>query len=288
MLLTILFIAYKMPQIAHKVNVTGTSILIQACQSEPNPPRFAFASSYSVFGPSNSDKEKPLLTPSSPVNPVDSYGKHKVMCEKYLHENYTRGRGYCILRLGAVSVQLTRALLQPPTPETDKLLYGIPHNQRRHGVHSRDVGRAFVNAVTMESKDAVNGKVFLIGGDASWCIRSHHMLDVVYGVLGFGKANPLDYRIATTDNSWYFEDWMDTTESQRILQFQQMTFEDWARELGEEVKGMSFFQRKGMRLLAPIIRWTFHRKSRHYLFNKNGKKDPLSDKPMDQVVENAS
>ncbi|KAH9254735.1 hypothetical protein BASA81_007286 [Batrachochytrium salamandrivorans] len=270
-------LAYTHPELARKVNVDGSRLLMETCNSQPKPPRFIFASSYSVHGPKNPHKNLPLMTGNTPVNPKDTYGQHKVECEQMIRKEYLGE--WAILRLGAISVTLRGALWTPSSPQLEIMTNAIPGSQRRHGVHSKDVALAFINAA---KSDKVNGKTLMIGGDKSWMTTSAYFYTFMFS--SFGLTFPvlaLREPPKEEDNAFYYEDWMDTTESQTLLQFQQHSMQTWGRELRSEVGVCLYFI---LRLVSPLAQWFLARKSMHYTYNRNGQRDPNASKTMTQLV----
>ena len=152
--------AYRHRELAREVNVQGTKNLLEACKAQAKKPRFFFAYSYSVTGSRNPWKSLPLIDSSTDVKPGDLYGKHKVECKTMIRQ--CDGE-WVILRLGAVSVILSGMLSSGN--DSELLLYSIPANERRHGVHSKDAARAFVEAAI--TKKPISGKTLLIGGDST-------------------------------------------------------------------------------------------------------------------------
>ena len=85
------------PEKAQAVNVGGTRLLIEAAMKQPVPPKFIFASSFSVYGATQ--HMPPPRTASEPTNPSDNYTRHKVECEEATRNS---GLDWCIVRLGLV------------------------------------------------------------------------------------------------------------------------------------------------------------------------------------------
>jgi nucleoside-diphosphate-sugar epimerase len=259
-------VAYKIPEVAKKVNVDGTKNLLNACSSLPKPPRFVFASSYSVHGPKNSSKPVELMNGNTPINPADIYASHKGQSEQMVRAY--KGE-WAILRLGAVSTTLDAVFRGPALPqkEADLMLYAIPANQRRHGVHSKDAAKAFAQcAITTNN---VNGKVFMIGGDDSWRTNSLNFANAIFESLGVGALWAEAFRKPSgkRDQAFYYEEWMDTQEAQQLLAFQDHTFQDWKKELSNEV---NFVQYWLTRFFSPIIRYWMSSRSKYYKLNKSG------------------
>ena len=57
-----------------------------------------------------------------------------------------------------------------------------------------------------------------------------------------------------------YTDWLDTAESQRILQYQQHSFEDFVQEVAASLG----YRRYLIRLFAPLVRRWMLSKSPHY------------------------
>ena len=95
---------YGRRELARRVNVEGTASLLSAAENLPSPPRFILASSVAVYGSRNPHRTTDLLTPATPLHPVDIYGLHKVEAENLVRSAQL---DWVILRLGAlVSVEL--------------------------------------------------------------------------------------------------------------------------------------------------------------------------------------
>lgn len=217
--------AYFDPALARSVNVDGLQNLLAAAAALPRVPRFVFASSYTVHGSRNASRELPLLTATTPVEPVDAYGGHKIEGELLLRQS---GLPWVTLRLGACLP------LAPgnPDPRVLRMAFELPRETRSHGVDQRDAATAFANAVDASAL----GKVLLIGGDDSFRLRSCELTRRYQHALGLAPFADDAYALPdpAVDDSWYFEDWMDTRESQALLGYQRHTFEDYIAALARE------------------------------------------------------
>jgi nucleoside-diphosphate-sugar epimerase len=256
------FGAYANPALSEAVNVGGTRAVMEACNEQAVPPRLIFASSYSVFGPRNASKPSELLTPDSPVSPRDLYGAQKVRCERLLREG-CRGE-LALLRLGAVLETDLSASASRPMFE---FALAVPHAQRRHAVDARDVGLAVANACRVPIPQPA--RPLLIGGDASWRLTNGSSMDAIGKVSGIGALPKELSRPASPelDQSWYFEDWLDTTESQQMLKFQAHTFDDFLADLAREVGPV---QRALTTLARPLALHMMKRWSPYYADNVAG------------------
>ncbi len=226
------------PDLAYQVNVGGTRNLLDALKAQPRPPRLIFASSVHVFGPTQ-DRTPPLRA-TDPVCPVEHYSHHKVLCEQMIRES---GLEWAILRFGAVF---------PLSIRPDPGMFDVPLNNRMEFVHTRDVGLAIANAI---SSSEVWGKVLLIGGGPRCWYYFKDMVSRILEAMGIGMLP--EEAFSTTP---FCTDWMDTTESQRILQYQQRDLDDFVRDM----KAVLGFRRHLIRLFRPFIRQWLLQQSPYY------------------------
>lgn len=238
---------YENRKLARAVNVEGTRGLVEAALRLENPPRFLQTSSIAVYGPRNPYSGNGMLRPDTPVAPGDLYGGHKAEADAIVRES---GLEWVILRLGGV---LPDSLLtaNPRLAELDAVLPDDGHVQ---SVAASDVATAFTNAVTTPE----TRREYLIGGDDTHRHIQGPLVKTAGDSLGIGGAlgshgrpgNPAD------DTAWFATDWMDSTESQRVLRFQNTTFgELMARGRLGGVK------RLAMTATTPVIRQILKRRS---------------------------
>jgi nucleoside-diphosphate-sugar epimerase len=238
-------VCYVKPDMARRVNVEGTRNLVKAASELAEPPAFVYASSSAVYGPRNPYRNEGRITPETPVNPVDCYGAHKVAAEEIIRQS---GLPHALLRLGGI---LSPEALNANNA-SDYLLFvaSLPRDGRLHMVDSRDVALAFANAV--DRIDAVDGKALPIGGDESHVNLQSTVQDELFAALGLGRlggrfqlpGNPDD------DRSWSYTDWFDTTESQRLLDYQHHR---WEETMAWIVEGQGA-QRRIAQVAGPIAR----------------------------------
>ena len=234
----------KEPALARAINVEGTRLLIEAAKKNNSTPRFIFSSSFSIYGPRMVDP--PPRTAGEPVNPTDNYTHHKAECEKMLKES---GLPWTILRIGAV-------LIKDMLGAFDPILFDIPLDQRMEVIHTDDTAQACVNCVTAD----VAGKILPIGGGRSCQMLQRDFVRGLMEAAGIGMfADPV-FRVPKNDSDWYYTDYLDTEESQRFLDYQAHTFQDYL----EDVKEALGVRRVFARAFAPLIRFTLSVQSPHY------------------------
>lgn len=226
------------PDWAREINVGGTRNLIKAMQEMPAPPRLLFASSYHVYG--LTQDQPPPRTAYDPVHPVEHYAQHKVECEQMVR---TSGLEWAIFRFAAAL---------PIALKLDPGMFDVPLNNRMEFVHSRDVARALANGV---SSPDIWRKLLLIGGGARCQYIYREIVERVLDAAGVGML-PDDAFCQTP----FATDWIDTTESQRLLNYQQRDLGDYLTEM-QAAFGM---RRHLIRAVRPLARQVLLSKSPYY------------------------
>ncbi len=231
------------------VNVGGTLALIEAAEALPIKPKFIFASSISVFGPTM--HLPPPRKADDPLNPTDTYTTTKVKCETALRASTLP---WTILRLVAV----------PPiriSGEMDPMLFEMPLDQRIEFVHTRDVGTAFANAITAQTLK----KVLLIGGGKTSQMLQREFITKILTAMGLGMLPESAFRVATQPEEWFYTDWVDTTESQHLLNYQNHTYDQYIADLKRAIG----FKRHLARLFRSFAQKRLLTQSPYYQEPKN-------------------
>ncbi|NVM53343.1 MAG: NAD(P)-dependent oxidoreductase [Candidatus Helarchaeota archaeon] len=239
------------PDLTQKVNVEGTKNLINAAENIDPKPKFVFTSSISVHGPRMTSP--PPRKADEILNPTDCYTHTKVACEESLKES---DLPWTILRLAASPPLKVMSL---GSKELD-VLYATPLDQRVEFVHTRDVGVALANTVTVDTRH----KILLIGGGKQCQMLGREFFQKTLEAYGIGILSDLAFKIPKENKDWYYTDWMDTTAAQNLLQFQKTSFDEYITQLKKQVGRKRYF----FKLLSPIIRWYLKRKSPYYKQNK--------------------
>jgi nucleoside-diphosphate-sugar epimerase len=202
-----------LPELAEAINVTACQQLIAIAAQQPKPPVFVFPSSVTVFG---NPEDNPVIRHSSdPVHATDNYTRHKIAIESALQ---TSGLPYVITRVG---VSVDARTLKTDKATFMKLLAVDPNNPLEY-VHPKDVALAMCNAAT---RPAAQGKILLLGGGKSCQITQRQFMRVAFDALG------LQLPMQVHGHEKFYTHWMDTTESQAILQFQQHGFDAYIQQM---------------------------------------------------------
>ncbi|MBI3217321.1 MAG: NAD(P)-dependent oxidoreductase [Mycobacterium sp.] len=248
-------VCYMRPELAHKVNVGGTANLLDAAAKLAHTPRFLLASSIAVYGSRNPFRTSDLLTADTPTNPSDIYGAHKVEAEKLVRAT---ALDWVILRLGGVMTVDAASLMNLDNVYFEALL---PIDNRISTVDVRDVAQAFAAAVTAD----VVGETLLIGGDSSHRLRQGDIAPAVAAAMGLVGGLPIGLKgNPDSDTDWFATDWMDTTRSQEVLDFQRHSWPDMLIETAAKTGRL----RPLLRLIAPLSRAVLARRGPYYRATK--------------------
>jgi len=218
------------------VNVEGTRCLISCAEIENPSMRFIFPSSVTVFGlPSRNEAPRTAL---DSVEPTDHYTDHKLICETMLKQSQLE---WCILRVG---VSVDSRTLRTDWATFRKLLQVRADNPLEY-VHPKDVAFAMCQALTALEAPK---KVLLIGGGQDCQITQRQFLGAAMSACGL----TLDSDVFGQDA--FYTHWMNTEESQRILQYQMHYFSDYINEMQVALKRVRIL----LTPVRPIVNKVFH------------------------------
>ena len=210
-------LAYERPELAARVNVGGTKIIVDLIKERGGNISFIFTSSVAAFGPTPA-AEKPLCPDDDVPSPKGAYGETKLQAENLIRES---GIDYAILRLTA-TMYLSFGVSDL------KRMFTIPLNNRVEYCHPHDTAVAILNAV--KNFDEVKGNTLVISGGAKQRMLYRDMIGAILGVLGL----PLPPNRKFTKEPYYL-DWYDTSKSQELLRFQRRGFSDYLRDYSKEM-----------------------------------------------------
>jgi len=224
------------PDLAYAVNVGGTKNILDAMKRSDPPPVIVFASSLAVCGPRLPGG--PPLTGDHPAIGTDQYTSNKAECERLLR---TSGLPYVIFRIG-VSIG-AKAAAGDLSPDVFRVLFSINPDTRLEWVHPEDVAFAQVRAI--ENPKAI-GKTLMIGGGEACRLTFRDFYGAMFEATGVGRFPQEAY-----DSGAYYCDWLDTDESQSLLGYQRISFDEFIGRM----RKASRFTRPLARMFSPLIRW---------------------------------
>ena len=223
------------PKLAQAVNVRGTRNVLDAMARRQEPPVLVYSSTLSVCGPRMPGG--PPFTANDPAVGTDHYTTHKARCERMIRES---GLPHVILRIGvAVGSKPASGDL---SPDVFRVLFGIHPEARCEWVHPEDVAIAQVRAA---ETPAASGKTLMIGGGEGCRITFGELYERIFDATGVGRFPPEAY-----SSGAYYTEWMDTGESQALLDFQRTRFDDFIASLRRSYR----WTRPPTRLVAPLVR----------------------------------
>ena len=226
------------PDWAREVNVGGTRNLLDAMKALPRPPKLIFTSSYHVYG--RTQEQPPSRTVADPVQPIEHYTHHKVACEWMVRAS---GLDWTIFRLAATL---------PLAIQLDPGMFDVPLENRMEFVYTRDVGSAIANGVSSED---VWGKILLIGGGPRCQYTYREIVGRILEAMGVGMLPEEAF-----GSTPFCTDWLDTTESQALLDYQRCDLEDYVQEM----VALLGTRRHLIRVFRPIVRRWLLRKSPYF------------------------
>jgi nucleoside-diphosphate-sugar epimerase len=201
----------RQPERAHAVNVDGTRNVLDAMAASGRQPWLVFPSSISVYG--KGQREGPPRRVDDPVNPSTHYAKHKVECEEMVR---SAPIPWTILRVGAAIEPGASTKL---TPLALRTMFSVSLDTRIEWVHPDDVGLAMAAAI---GRTEARGKVLMIGGGPACRATQRDFFAIAFEAAGIGMLPDSAF-----GQGGFEMDWMETTESERLLRFQRHTWEDF-------------------------------------------------------------
>lgn len=208
----------KDPELTHKINCGGTETVVTAMADSGTAKRLIFASTIGVFGKVQ-DREPPL-TSEAPVSPDDHYGRSKVAAEEIIKSS---GLDWTILRICASPpLEIEKGAAHGP-----EVIFEWSPDARIEFVHGDDVSTAFAN--TVDCVGAI-GKVLALGGGSTCQTNVMKFVTSMLNANGIRGGLPKEaFRPSKIPE--FYGDWVETVESQRLLNYQNHSFDDFIQHI---------------------------------------------------------
>ncbi len=223
--------------LAHDVNVKATCRLIEAIEASSHKPLLVYPSPGTVFA-----YPEPMtrhMRADDPVAPSDNSTRHKVEIEQRLAASSIP---WCVLRVG-VSVD-SRTLGADLV--TLRQLFNVRPDNPLEYVHPCDVATAVANSI---DNPRALGRILLLGGGHDCQVTQHQFLSTALNALGVTLPQDMFGR------ERFYTSWMDTAESQDILNFQNHRFADYQTDMRHRLGGLRWL----VAPLAPVVRWAMRK-----------------------------
>ena len=202
-------------ELTFSVNVGGTENIIKAMEAGAPDATLIFTSSISTYG--NTMDEEPPVRVSHPQSAIDIYADSKIVGERMVRES---SLNWIAMRIAGIMVP---AFMEPPSP------WPFVAEQRVEMVHRDDVVDALFASVN--APEAAN-KVLNIAGGHTWQLRGEDYVRDFYEFMG-APLEDVDYRESP---GWV--DWYDTEESQRLLGYQNRSYQHYSDEMRAIVEAL--------------------------------------------------
>jgi nucleoside-diphosphate-sugar epimerase len=216
-------LADKDPELAYKVNVTGTENLIKNLELHSPESFLIYSSSISVYGDRLND---PWISVPDRLLPSegDEYGRTKIKAEQII----TGSRlDWSIFRLTAIMGK----------HKVSELMFHMPLSTMLEISTPEDTGRAFIHA--LDCRERISGKIFNLGGGEACRTTYQEFLSRSFAVLGLGKVNFPDKAFA--EKNFHCGLYIDGDELEDILHFRRDSLESYYRKLENSTKSLEKF-----------------------------------------------
>lgn len=220
------------PNLSRSVNIEGTRNLLEAAKAQEIPPRFFYASTFDLFG--YTQKLPPPRRAADPIEISDVYTETKAAGEDMVRES---GLPYLIFRFSDMPLIALR--------DAHPIMFEIGLDNRMETMHPADGALAVVNAVS--HPELWKGRLLLVGGgkEHGCQITYREFFSKLLTAMGIGMLPEEAF-----SKKEYVTDWLDTEESQRLLQYQRHTFD----EIVAEVAALLGWKRLFVPLARPFAR----------------------------------
>lgn len=248
-------LADKKPDLAGKVNVDGTRMLINALLKNSPGSFLLYSSSISLYG----DRLKnPWIRVEDEIFPSegDEYALTKIAAEKLVRHS---GLRWSVFRLSAIMGPQTRM---------DPLFFHMPLDTRLEIATARDTGVALVKAI--DHQEEIENRIFNLSGGPTCRTTYREFLSRIFGIMGLKNLDLPEKAFA--ERNFHCGYYADSEDLNNILHFQKDSLEDYYRIL-EDKQG--FFLRTLTRLFHSGIKQALLKQSEPFMALKKGWKKEI-------------
>ena len=216
----------------YAVNVVATRSIIAACEAQQSPPRLTFTSTAAIWG-RNDEVERPRRADEA-ISPSDNYSRQKAECES-------------MLRASSLDTVIFRIAMTPPVAPgaLSPFVFDMHPDMRVEFTHPKDQALAICNSLVVGE---LAGRTLCLGGGERNRYRYREFMNMAFGAMGFP---PLP-RSAFGD-ALFLTDWVDSEESQAILDYQRRDAAQYFEEVSQELGPARHIMKQIGPALTPLI-----------------------------------
>jgi len=205
-------VANRLIELAQRVNVAGTKIIVDAMNENVPNARLVFSSSVSVYGAPANDSE---VTTSQAYDPDDNYAKTKTESEQIVVNS---GLDSCVLRISGVSIPVFQ---DPPAA------WPFLPDQKIEFVHRDDAVNAIIAGVTANLTEST--RIVNVSGGPTWKITGSQYIADYFGMI---EVDPKDaiYQSKPGHFSWYSDE-----GGNAALGYQQNSYPQYLEQLQDDI-----------------------------------------------------
>jgi len=218
-------LADEKPDLACKVNISGTNNIIQLLEKNSPNSFLLFSSSIAVYG----DRiQNPNITTQDSLNAgkEDIYAQTKIEAENLIKNSKLN---WSVFRLTAIM----------KNHKISKLMFHMPLSTIMEICTPKDTAKAFVEAIN--HRDELSRRVFNLGGGESCLITYRSFLEKSFNLFGLGAVNFPEHAFA--ERNFHCGIYADGYKLENILRFRSDNidtyFEDQKRSIPSIIKFFS-------------------------------------------------
>jgi nucleoside-diphosphate-sugar epimerase len=205
-------VAEQQIELAQRVNVDGTQIIVDAMKKHVPDARLVFSSSVSVYGTPDNDRE---ISVSQSYDPDDNYAKTKAESEQIVVNS---GLDSCALRISGVSIPV----FQVPPAEWPFL-----PDQKIEFVHRDDAVNAIVAGVTANLDDST--RIVNVSGGPTWQMTGSQYVADYFGMIEVDTSDAI-YQSEQGHFSWYAQE-----GGNEVLGYRKNSYPQYIEQLQAEI-----------------------------------------------------
>ena len=210
-------LADEKPELAPRVNVTGTQNIIQTLEKTSPDTFLLYSSSIAVYG---DHIQNPSISVKDPLNArtEDIYAQTKIVSENLIQHSKLK---WSIFRLTAIM----------KNHKMSKLMFHMPLSTRMEICTPRDTAMAFTEAIKHRSE--LTGRIFNLGGGEQCYITYREFLERSFHLFGLGEVNFPQHAFA--ERNFHCGVYTDGNILEDILHFRNDTIDNYFVEVSRSI-----------------------------------------------------